>query len=113
MLLTPLFALVFPLFAQQGTTAPPPATPPETPSDTSDVVVTAPERPICRERGEDVGSNIRRRQRVCITAEQAEQERAAAVEAQASLNTALGQASYAARAAAGGEGPAPVTMPTP
>lgn len=54
-----------------------------------------------------MGSNIRRRQQTCITREQAEEEQRRAVRAHGELNTALGQAGYAARAAAGGERPCP------
>ena len=85
MLLVPLFALIFPVMAQQTATEAPA---PTTPSDQEEsVTVRGPpeERRVCRERGEDVGSNIRRRQQVCLTRQEAEAERRRVVDARADL----------------------------
>ena len=88
MLLTPIFALVFPVIAQQSATEAPATPQPQTHEEQEEsVTVQAPpeQRRVCRERGEDVGSNIRRRETVCLTRQQLEAEQRRVVDARADL----------------------------
>lgn len=88
MMLTPIFALIFSVMTQQtAAEAPVPTQPQSQEGQGESVTVHAPpeRRRVCRERGEDVGSNIRRRETVCLTREQLEAEQRRVVDARADL----------------------------
>lgn len=109
--LAPIFALLFPMIAQQS--APDTATGQQAPSEVPGVTVPGPERRVCRERGEDTGSNIRRRQTICLTPQQVEEERRHAVRAIADGQREFGRAASAAATEPGRPGPPQVIeLPT-